>query len=261
MKWPFGKRPIPYLAVVEYWIYIPGQQIPPQDLLSGRILRSTPYKIDGNPVCGPSEGLLFSDIRLHIALVLKAKNPHLFRPDLYEQHVEPTAAILDALSGAEALVKVRYLSPEPLPDRRHLRFMPHLAEAVAYFGKSSAIFDCVSEKLIDINDFREELKTNPDTSNSDFHLRVVWIETEEGGFASTRGLMKVGLPELQTFPSPSDHRVVIHEVLEQAAIQLWDDPKLPDKLDVRAYDDDFGVMLEPQKKGPVQVRMVRRQTR
>lgn len=259
MNWPFGKRrSVPYLAVVEYWVYIPGEKIPPQDLLSGRMLRSTPFKIDGEPACGPGEGLLFSDIRLHIALVLKAKNPHLFRPDLFERHVEPTAEMLEALSSANAMVKLRYLSPERLKDGRHLLFMPHLAEAVAYFGKSEVLFDCVGERLISATAFREELSRQPNTANPDFHLRAIWIDEEEGGRAATRGLMKVGLPELETHPAPSDHRVVIHDVLEQAAAQLWEDPTLPEEIEVHAYEDDFVVQLEPKKNGPVQVRMIRR---
>ncbi len=260
MKWPFGKRPIPYLAVVEYWVYIPGEKIPPQDLLTGRMLRSTPFKVDGQAACGPGEGLLFSDIRLHMGLVLKTKNPHLFRPDLFERHVEPTAQVLEALSEAQSLVKMRYLSPEILKDDRYLRFMPHLAESCAYFGKSKVIFDCVSERLVHLDDWRAEMTQQPDTANPDFHLRTVWVEEEEGGHATTRGLMKVGLPELKTHLAPSDHRVVIHDVLEQAAQQLWQTQKIPERLEVHAYDDDFEVVFEPQKKGPVMVRLMRRRT-
>ncbi|MBX3118684.1 MAG: hypothetical protein KF784_06435 [Fimbriimonadaceae bacterium] len=258
MKWPFGKKGVPYLAVIEYWVYVQGDKIPPQDLLTGRILRSSPFKVDGHPACGPPEGLLFSDIRLHMAMVLKAKNPHLFRPDLFDRHVEPTAAVLEALSNASALVKLRYLSAVKLADERHLRFLPHLAEAAAYFGKSEVIFDSISEKLIGIAEFREQLAERPDTANPDFHLRTIWVEEEEGGHVETRGLMKVGFPELRTHAAPSDHRVVILDVVAEAAAKLWKETTLPDQIDVEAFGDEFVVQLEPKSKGPIQVRVIRR---
>src|SRR5471030_3227986 len=73
-----------YLASAEYWVYLPEAEMPEQNLLLERIVGRNPYSKRGFTPIGTEEGLILSDVRLHIAHVLRSKNPHVFRPDLFE---------------------------------------------------------------------------------------------------------------------------------------------------------------------------------
>src|ERR1044072_845222 len=106
-----------FLSTNEYWVYLPGKEMPNQTEVMSRLIGDNPYRQGGKNPIGPREGLLLSDIRLHLALVLRSKNPHVFRPDLFDEYVDPTSEILERLANSESLVKVRYISEQPLNDR------------------------------------------------------------------------------------------------------------------------------------------------
>ncbi len=250
-------RPPPYFAATEYWVYLPGDKVPPQDMLMGRMVRASPYAANGEPPIGASEGILFSDIRLHVGLILKSKNPHLFRPDLFEEHIEPTAEILAALSEAQSLAKLRYVSEQPLRNSRHLQFMAYLLEASSHYGHSQAVFDVVSQRLFAPEWLCDELRKDAVATRPELHLRIVWIQTDRGGFGATRGLVKIGLPELETPESPAEHRAVICGVLEEAALQLWESGRLDPELVARFLDDEYHVRIEVQRRPPLTARILR----
>jgi hypothetical protein len=106
-----------YLATAEYWVYLPSEKLPKQEDVMSLVL-------GGNSPIGPAEGLLLSDIRLHIALVLRSKNPHVFRPDLFDDHIEPTAELLKRMGESKSLAKIRYLSEDRLKSDAHLQLLP-----------------------------------------------------------------------------------------------------------------------------------------
>src|SRR5579885_1987197 len=86
------KRPRPFFAHGEYWVYLPSEDMPSQEEIMNRMLLGNPHRIDGKLPITKNEALIFSDVRLQIALVLRSRNAHVFRPDLFNEHVEPTAA-------------------------------------------------------------------------------------------------------------------------------------------------------------------------
>lgn len=233
----------PYLAHVEYWVYLPETKLPPQDILLGRLLRSSPFRVGEEPAVGPQEALLFSDIRLHTALCLRSKNPHLFRPDLFSDHVEPSEDSLRSLSSAQAIAKLRFVSEEPLQGRRHLRFLPHLAEAVAYYGKAETLFDVQAERLAGLESFRAQLDCDPEAEGHGFHARSAWCQEETGGRAVTRGLRKVGLPEIETPLCDREVRSVLTNLLDAAIEQVWSYESLPDELEVSHFGDEYLLKL------------------
>ncbi len=197
------------LTVCEYWIYLPEPKLPKIEAIMTRMITENPHFKRGNPPIGAREGMLFSDIRLHMAIARRSKNPHLFRPDLFHPAVEPTADTLACLNQSVALAKLRYLSEVPLADSRHLQFMPHLADAVADLGDGVAIFDPISDRLETRAGFSQRLSANPNQERIDHHFRVVWTITENGGVVETRGLRKVGIPELKTAEVPEDEKSVV----------------------------------------------------
>lgn len=230
----------------------------------GRMLKTSPFRVDGKPVIGPSEGLVFSDIRLHVSLVLREKNAHLFRPDLFEAHVEPSADHLEGLSKSVALVILRFTADERIPDDRHLRALTHMAEATAYYAKSTTLFDLAGEKLLTAEELRQHLASHPDATQPELHLTTYWSNQESGGIAATRGLIKIGFPEIETYPTPSDYRSVAIAVLQEAATMIWQGRAMPEAdaegqvpIDVQAFDDTYRLLVESRRTGPLKARILR----
>jgi hypothetical protein len=246
-----------FLSTNEYWVYLPGTSMPNQTDVMARVIGENPYKQKGRNPITPREGLLLSDIRLHLALVLRSKNPHVFRPDLFDEHVEPTAEILESLSASESLVKVRYVSEQPLKDRANIQLLPHLADAVAELGEGTVIYDCMMEMLFSRADFVTYLSSNLDLNQAELQLRTVWRRAEHGGWAETRGLRKVGLPELATERMEADEQVLVTEVLTGAAKTMWDSGELADKVEVTVFDDEFQVLISPPTNRVSSVRILR----
>ncbi len=252
---PAAKR----VAVCEYWIYLPEAKLPAQDALMTRMISENPFNQKGAPCIGAKEGLLFSDIRLHLGLATRAKNPNIFRPDLFNDQVDPTSETLGRLAQANGIAKARYLSEVELKDNRHLQFMPHMAATVADLAQGSAIFDTVEEKLFTKEEFDAMLAENPDCSRWDVHVRLLWVPTEFGGAAETKGMGKVGLPDLKTNESPSDHRVLIMGLIEEASRRLFESPSLPDSMEIEQFGDSFLLHFNPSAgTSPAMVSIQRR---
>ena len=142
-------------------------------------------------------------------------------------------------------------------DDRHLRFMPRLAEAIASMGAARVVFDSVAERLETADHLRCEIRKYENIDVPDFHLRVVWMPCDGGGRAATRGLVKIGLPELVTPTTRGDHQAIVCEVLRLAGEQLWTTRTLPDAIRLSSYDDIFEVQIGSGRKGPLQARIVR----
>ena len=247
----------PYLAMAEYWVYLKELKAPKQDDVMARMIQNNPFAKSGRNPIGTKEGLLWSDIRFHMALALRDKNSHIFRPDLFEPHVEPDQESLRALSESQALVKLRYVSEQPLPDKRHLQFLIYATEAVAELSGSEVVFDLISERLFAPQWLREQLEADNDGSRRELHLRTIWRCSPSGGTAETLGLQKIGFQELCTPETMSDHRVVAMQVLELAAEKIWDEGKVENSLTIEHYGDSFHVLIDPTKKGPSRARILR----
>jgi hypothetical protein len=255
-----AKAASPYLATAEYWVFLPSDRMPEQDAVMTRMVAQNPFSRRGRSPIGHAEGLLFSDIRLHIALVLRRKNAHVFRPDLFDSHIEADDEVLTQLTRAESFVKVRYLSEEPLKNALHLQFLPHAAAAYAALGGGSLIYDQTAERLIPLDAFERDLREHFDVTLPNLHTRVLWKREGEGCRAETRGLRKVGHAELVTPPIESDERTLVGQLLEALIEQLWTTPTLPEQVELEAFEDRFRVLLEPRRDRPTLARILRIQS-
>ena len=252
----FGRRER-YLATNEYWVYLPGAAMPDQTEIMARVVGNNPYIQKGRNPITPREGLLFSDIRLHIALLLRSKNPHIFRPDLFDEHIEPTAEILESLANSESLVKVRFISEDRLRNRACVQLLPHIADAIADQGGGEVIYDCIKEELLSRDRLQQILAANMDLTTAELQVRTIWRREDQGGRAETRGLRKIGLPELATGRMEADEQVLVTEILAGAAKALWDGDKLAEQLEVGLFEDVFHVMISPPKDFVSSVRIMR----
>lgn len=241
----------------EYWVYLPGTELPSEEAVMTRLLTNNPHGRPGQSPIGPSEGLLFSDIRLHIAIVLRSKNPHVFRPDLFSE-AEADADALTALSSAQAMVKLRYLSEIPLTDDRHMRFLPHLADAYAHVGQALLIYDAMAEQIIKPEQLFEMLHENPALNAPEQHFRIIWHRDGEAAYASTKGLVKVGLPELKSATARADNQLLVTEVLREVAAQAWKNG-FSEEFRVEAFGDEFIASAQPGAGTPrtMHIRRVR----
>ena len=224
--WFVRRKPEPrFLLQMEYWVFLPGETMPPQDETMARLVESE--------TIGAKEALLFSDVRLHMALVLRRKNAHVFRPDLLEPHVEATPEELAILNASGSFVKVRFLSEKPVDDRRHLTFLPRLAWTVARLGHGSLVYDAVGERFLDAETLRE----------GDPGPYVRWVPEVTGGHIRTHGLKKLGLPEIRTAPIAADERWIVSEIVSQVANAAWKSGDLPPSAVAEAFHDRFRVDL------------------
>jgi len=246
-----------YFACAEYWMYLPGVEMPEENDIMTRVIGRNPYVHKGRQTIGTAEGLVFSDVRLHIALVLRKRNALAFRPDVFDSAAEPTAEQLQLLDNANAFVKARFVSEDVLKDARHLQFLPHLADAVSELGEGQLIFDVVAEKLMTRAELSDYLRKHAEVSGPDFHTQVVWRAGIDSGYAETRGLVKVGHKELRTPNTPSDQRILVVAVLQEAIRQIWSTPILPETLEIQAFDDRFRVVFEPGRDKFTTVRVLR----
>ncbi len=231
--------------------------MPEESQIMTRMISQNPYSRSGNSAIGPKEGILFSDIRLHLALVLRSKNTHVFRPDLFRNSLEPSVEILEGLANAYSLVKVRFISEQPLLDDRHLQFLPHMAAAVCDLGQGLLIYDVSAERMITPQEMNDLLATDLDATRYEVHVNVVWENELRSGHTETKGLIKKGLPELRTEEAHLDQRVLVQEVMSEAARTLWQLTDMPPQVEVAAYGDNFRLDITQTRTGPFRARIFR----
>lgn len=234
-------------TMIEYWVYLPEAKLPPQEALMTAMVADNPHSKPGRPAIGAQEGMLFTDVRTHMIVAKRSKNPHIFRPDLFDTQAEPTAAILERLSAAQAIAKISFVSEVPVRDKRHLQFIPHMADAVARLAGGTVIFDRTAERLYTSEDFFAMLEQNTNVASFDFHCRVVWTSTIAGGKAETRGLQKVGMRDIQSDEAPSDQQSLVVSVVHEAGLQAWDGQDLGESVEVPLYGDTFDVRLRRER--------------
>jgi hypothetical protein len=254
------KKKNPYFASAEYWVFLPKAEMPDHEAIMTEMISRNPYSRRGVSPIGSAEGLIFSDVRLHIALVLRSKNPHAFRPYIFEDVDELTPETLDALDRSHAFVKLRYVSEEPLKDKRHLQFLVHAADTVGRLGASEVIYDHVCGTLKTPPELSEQLKTHFDATHPEIQVRIRWFPHTTGGHLETKGLVKVGLPELKTDSIEADEQLIARAVLEEAIAKTWPLAAIPDPWEVEAFGDRFQILPGQAKDRTTQVRILRVQS-
>ncbi|MBX3110501.1 MAG: hypothetical protein KF857_00705 [Fimbriimonadaceae bacterium] len=244
-----GKRLPNYLALTEYWVYSTAEHLPDQTALMDRMISSNPHNRRGYACIGAREGMLFTDVRLHMGLAKRAKNPTTFRPDLFDQVVTPTKEVLEGLAECTSLIRLRYVSRAKLPDTRQLQFMPHLTDAMAEMTGAKVVFDQVMERLWTAEEFRAAVAQKPNCERPDFHVQVIWQVAPEGCVTETRGLVKVGWPELVGGPFESDQEVLMRGLMNRLAFQIVRTPGAEGPFQFEEFDDKFVAEIGPWQDG------------
>ena len=259
LVWRWKFKPSHPRLWCEYWVYVRRNQLPTTEAFLERMVGSNPFNKPGQPCIGAREGLLFTDLRFHMALARKEKNPESFRPDLADEHLALAPDTLLLLHDSTALVVLRYASDRAVADVRHLQFMPHAAAAILDLCDGTAVLDTQASQLWNRDEFKSILERRPQVDGFDLHCRVVWRQAEEGFRARTLGLTKVGRSDLVTDPQEPDHETLVTDVLRQAAREAFRDPSGTGPWTVEAFSDQFEVALGPVQGRLQSVRIGRRQ--
>jgi len=251
-----GRITTPWRA--EYWIYIPGTTMPEQSQIFDRLMGKNPHNPPQSHLIGSREGMLISDIRLTMDIILRERNAHVFHPEQIESVAMAPGDVTTLLEPANAVIRARYISEEPLPDCRHLMFLTHLADSLADLGNAVAIYDLPGSRLESIPQFRERLQADVRAESAAFHVRSEWVETSEGGKVQSFGLNKIGLFEIQTMPGPRDHRVLLESIVNQIVAERWATRAEPTSFTIHASFDRFlcQATLTPSKEWQVHVMRV-----
>ena len=234
-----------FLAISEFWVFLPTDRMPTQDAVMDRMIRENPY---GRAI-GPAEGLIFSDIRLAIGLVKRDRNPSAFM----------NPEFVDEVRDSPAFVRLRYISCDRITDRRHLQFLFHAADAYCALGGGVFIWDEVARKSWPVEELKASLKNDANATDSDRHVAVE-VETQaEQATVRTFGLAKMGLPEIFTREFPVDMRMLMEELVREAVAKLWREPEWQPNLEVEAYDDRFILAFDRPRDGVARARIMRLQ--
>ncbi|MBL8049576.1 MAG: hypothetical protein JNJ45_12940 [Chthonomonas sp.] len=245
----------------EWWIYSQQPKLPDGTAIMDRMIAGNPHNRRGFAPIGAREGLIFSDVRLHVRLALRAKNPHLFRPDLLADHpAGVTRESLKHLSEQTSAVIVRYVGKGALTDHRHIPFMAHLADAYASLMESPVIFDVVTECMSTQAEFFAALDARPQVDQPEQLVRVGFFPETAGGRVRTFGLVKLGLPEWETAALPLDQEVIATAAVEAAMEQVVREQLRavapnPEQLEVEVHGVRVQLQWERTRSERLQVRI------
>lgn len=243
-----AKSSPPPMARVEYWIYTNAETPPDEATILDRILAKNPHSKKGPPV-GTKEGILFSDVRFHIGALRRRGNALLFRPDLLcDSDSSPPDWFAQAVEDATLLIKVLFVSEEPVQARHFLQLVVHCADAIADLTKATAIYETESQRFMKPSELYRLLDLDSDGARFDLHVDVRWDEVEEGGVAFTRGMATGGLPDIKMERVPDDHRTLATFLVEESARAAWDRSAI-EPLEINGFGEQFIVEFSEPMTG------------
>lgn len=240
--WKSSQKKKSNIARSEFWIYFEGEKLPPSERVMSYLMA-----LKGMT---SAEGLYFSDIRLHIALVKRSKNVSLFRPDLFHANVEVDGAALSQLSECHSLVRISFVSEAPLVNRNYLKFMLGLARTYAELLDGKAIYDHNRSMLLTVQALPNA------TIGMAENLRIIKQTAPEGLVFLTSGLVGIQLPELETLPVPESERTNVEAIFNLLVEQIWNEGSVPQTAEFVHYDQLFRAEISAKNK--VQISRIKR---
>ena len=252
--WFYSKRSH-YFAHAEYWVYSNNHEMPSTEKLMVRLVASNPYIQQGQNPIGGAEGLVLSDIRLKIALLLKTRNQNLFDGRRVPASIADQHDFIREIGSFQSIVKLQYISTTKLKDKRHLQFLMHAADATAEICESDWILDKVTGVLRTKSQQEEILAKSFNVTKLDIHAR---LEANMDNSFSSFGLIKAGIADFDTHPVSADQVQLVREILERYMTLSWERGEaFPDPI--KAYDDEFFILQKPIKHNRTLMRIVRKQ--
>lgn len=241
-----GLRSVP-LVRVEFWIYCKIEAPPTDAQVLDRLVAKTPFR---NSPIGTREAMTFSDIRFHIAVLRRPSNELMFHPEMHaDADSNPPANLSEILKECDSLIKVCFISEEAVSDSSHLLFTTYAAEAIGHLTNASLVFDVEAQKYFGSGELTQTLSERNDAASFDANVSIIEQETPLSVTYLTRGMNKIGLPDLFMDGLPPDTRSLGGQLIESAAEQLWDRRRV-DPIELELFGDTFFVQFtKPHKSG------------
>jgi len=231
---------------VEFWVYANADVRPSDANILKRVFGENPYR---GASLGPAEGATLSDVRFHIGFVKREKNAMVFRPDIFsEVDAEIPPHLPSSLEDTTCVVIVRFVSEERVSSRKHLQFITHVVDAIAELTDATMVWDTEAQRFWTRAEFRQRLTDHADGTRFEENVVTHWTETPFEGRAFTRGMAKVGLPDLEFDRQPVDQRTLATHLVEESARRCWQAGELaPCTFD--SFGEVFEVEFGPPRAG------------
>lgn len=245
-------RPIPLLRV-EFWVYATTTEPPTEAAVLERLVSKSPFQ---NSAIGSREAMTLSDVRFRLSVLRRAGNEIMFHPEMHTDADTVLPPDLSAtLEKCSMLVKLLFISEEPLRTVSHLQFCTYVAEAVAHLTDAALIFDVEAQKFYGRDELAQELHANPDAARYELNVRVVEQESPDSLTYFTRGMSKLGLPDLYMDGLPTDHRTLGAHVVDSAAQAAWTSLSMR-SVEFDSFGDSFIVEFNKPRRSSLHRGMV-----
>lgn len=226
---------------IEFWLYT-NADVPDQERVMQLLMRGSSRL---RPLDQPS-AVLMSDIRVSVDMVRRERNAHAFQPERIDDYLVHDQEAVEKIHECQNMIRVRFISEEPVADTRYLKFTPYLAHAYGEISEVVAVVDLIGGAIFSWDQFSNWVSSATDLTQPVHHVRVDWTRQPEGGIARTHGQVKMGCRELVSHIAPIDQQVILEEVLLDLAKERWSDDGPSGKTLVQTPYDQFLCELSPR---------------
>lgn len=229
------------VLVVEFWVYAKDPQRPTQEELT-RTLMAT-----GRPSISTAEALVFTDIRFQMGTVKREANALLFQPGaLLEPDAVMPSNLAERLGAAQAVHTVRFVAePGVLTEREEsaLRLATWVALAIADLAGGTLIVDIEAQAAYTPEQFREAVDHHGADACA-LHVATRWWENERAAYCFTRGMNKIGQPDIVAEDVPTDFQTLATHLVAGFAEHVWTTRNLSPTV-LEAFGSQFLLFTQP----------------
>jgi hypothetical protein len=227
---------------IEFWIFSRAAQRPSDADILKRISANS-FAMGG---ITNEDARMIADIRFNIGRAMRSKNAMLFRPDVIgDPDAEIDRAALALVNEVDTLVTVRFAADsQPVEPKRYLRLATYAVEAICDLAKGVAVWDAVKQELFSPDTLIKRLGENADGAAFEHHVDIRWGETTDAGVSFTRGMEKIGLPDIEFDDQPLDQRTLATFLVEETAKKCWETGEVADtRFD--GFGEEFAIEVGP----------------
>ncbi|MEW5883634.1 MAG: hypothetical protein AB1725_05365 [Armatimonadota bacterium] len=206
------------LLIIEFWVYARNSQRPTQEELTGMLMG------EGKTSIGTAEALVFTDIRFQMGTVKREANAMLFQPGAL---LEPDAALppdlAERIEQTQAVHTVRFVAePGAFTEREEsaLRLATWVALATADLADGTVIVDIETQSAYTPEQFRQAVEHHGADAFA-LHVATRWWDDERAAYCFTRGLNKIGQPDIVAEDVPTDFQTLATHLVGEYAEHVW----------------------------------------
>lgn len=238
------KRPA-FTSKVEYWIYGTQASLPHYDAFKREFAKDVAAG-QVPEVALEDLARYFSDTRLSITIVLRAKNEHLFDQGTVPAIADQPGYFLGTSVPPTSFVRVAFIEYSDEERPSILRLVPFMTRTLARMTRTSLVYDVEAQRMRTVDEFDAMLQSaDSDTLPWSSHIELIEEAGEDGETTfRMRGMRKFGLNDLAC-NFLSDTRTVVEGCIEKFLETLTNTSRnglLP--LHLEEFGNQFVVQVE-----------------